>query len=124
MGEPRHPGPRPPAFSFPFAEATGAREAIVSAAARLQATIRLHELAFAPAVEGFEGRSRHEFERGLEAVLDACRQHVSALLAQAGQLDDEVDVARRRRDAAIEAQQRWQRDLDRWQEARSQASAR
>jgi hypothetical protein len=42
MGEPRHPGPRPSAFSYPFAAAGRAREATREAIDRLQAMVRVH----------------------------------------------------------------------------------
>jgi hypothetical protein len=121
MGEPRHPGPRPPGFSYPYAEAARARSAIVQAASRLQAMVRIHRLALPPALDGFEGRTRQEFEPRLAEVLEACEAHAEALLSQADLLDHELEVARRREDAAREARARWQRELDRWTAAQRQA---
>jgi hypothetical protein len=124
MGAPRHPGPRPPGFSYPFAEAGRAREATREAGYRLQAMVRVHRLSLASALVGFEGRTRVGFEQGIRAVLDRCEAHAQALLCQAELLDHEFAVARRREEQAVEAQTRWRRELDRWSAAQREATLR
>jgi hypothetical protein len=124
LGDVAHPGPEPALFSYPFAEARRARQALVDAAARITATVRIHELALPTAMDGFEGRTRHEFEPRLHALLDGCRAHAEALLVQADQLDHELAVAQRRLDASVEARARWRRDLARWTTAQHEAGVR
>jgi hypothetical protein len=117
-----HPGPQPALFAYPFAEARRAKQALEDAAARLQSTVRSHRLALGPAMQGFEGRTRHEFEPRLLAVLEGLEEHARALLSQADLLAHELDTASRRRDASVEARHRWRLAVDRWEAARREAA--
>jgi hypothetical protein len=109
-----HPGPQPALFAFPFAEAERARRAAEDAAEEIAHLVRVHEAAFAPAVEGFEGRTREQFQALLEASLEGCRAHLRALRDQAERVAADIALAEQRLTASEDARTRWHRDHDRW----------
>ena len=114
---PLHPGPQPARFTFPFAAASAAMEAVDALLDEIDLTVRRHEDAAAAVRPGFEGLARERFDRDLEAALDELRRLRRLLAADLGDLGDDLAEARRRAEAADEARRRWRADLRRWRAA-------
>lgn len=110
-----HPGPQPRLFVFPFAEASAAGQAVRDLAEDLRLLAARHEDAAAQTRPGFQGQSRHEFDRGVEAVARALRSRAAVLESQADLLDDRVALARRRLADSEEALRRWHQQVAAYQ---------
>jgi hypothetical protein len=83
-----HPGPRPGDLTLPIAEARAALAAIEHLLDDVGACVRLHDAAAAEVGQGFEGRSRTNFESWLVEVL-------ARLASRRQQLADDADELRR-----------------------------
>jgi hypothetical protein len=92
-----HPGPQPPPFEFPFAEARAALDAIEALVDALSRGARAHEQAAALPPRAFEGASRDAHERWSADVLDELR-------GQRSLLDDDAAHLRHRLLTAHHAQ--------------------
>jgi hypothetical protein len=88
-----HPGPQPPLFEFPFAEARAALDAIESLVAALSSGARAHEQAAALPRRSFDGASRDAHERWLADVLDEVRGQRNLLEDDAAYLRQQLLVA-------------------------------
>lgn len=110
--DPPHPGPRPEAFTFPFAEGHAALVSMEAELDDLAACVRVHEDAGGELCAITEGASAQAFEAWLASAL-------ARLRVERQQLADDVDALRAR--LALAEQQRadreqairtWQRRMD------------
>jgi len=103
-----HPGPRPDAFAFPFAQAATARSAIDTAAADLRGILAVHSDAVGVARVGFEGQAREHFDRGFAQLMAEVDRGLVDLRTQSDTLADDIDEARRR-EHSLDALADWTR---------------
>lgn len=117
MSEVPHPGPQPPTFFYPFAEARAAAVAADDLADDLAQLADRHEQAAAVATVGFTGRTATAFETQLRETIAGLREEVAALRAQADALEADLASARRREEQSAQAREDWRRRHRTWQEA-------
>jgi hypothetical protein len=116
---PPRPGPAPPDFHFPFAEAARALDAIEDLIDDIASMVSRHRSAAVSARVGFEGRARREFDAAFESLMSDFDDARTNLANDAAVLDAAIQTARvRQRQArdAIAAHQRavvtYQRAVD------------
>lgn len=103
-----HPGPLPEEFAFPFAEAQRALAAIDAAVQRSRATADCHGDAAAHAQVDFAGQTSDQFGSGSSQVGEALQRLAASLDADRDMLQDDIDTARRLRDASLDALALWE----------------
>jgi len=118
------PGPRPEAFTFPFAAASAALAAIEEAVAELQAMVSAHDDAVGDARIDFEGETRRSFDRGFAQLMNRTDDRIRQLQAQRDDLADDIVEARRRREANLDATAEWGQAVQRYQEAQASGAVR
>lgn len=104
---PPPPGPRPPAFTFPFAAAQRLLAALQDAAGDLTGLAGVHRDAAADARVGFEGATRRNFDAALGDLLGALGNERGRLRADAATLAATVAQARTRQQATDDALAAW-----------------
>lgn len=123
IDRPPHPGPQPPLFRYPFAEASAAREAADVLAATLGRLRDTHDDAWSDVDAGtFEGRTADELRGRLREHLAEVDDSVDALRRQADALADEMQLARRRQQENAAARAAWARNEDAWADWRPPAT--
>lgn len=100
---PPHPGPAPAEFAFPFAEARSVLAAGVALEQGVAAIIDRHHAAAAIVRGGFEGATRTDFDSGLAEVTARLGGDLGVLRHDLAAVEDDVEVARRRRQASLDA---------------------
>lgn len=101
---PTHPGPRPSAFVFPFAEAATAASAIEDMIEEIQHVIDTHEREVDAATADFRGEAATSFLTRFDDDMADLRTLKSDLVTEQTELDAAITTAMERkeaRDAAI-----------------------
>lgn len=100
---PPHPGPAPDAFAFPFAEARAVLATGAALEVGIAAVISRHGDAAGAVRAGFEGATREDFDRGLVEVTAGLDGDLLAVRDDLGAVEDDMALARQRREASLDA---------------------
>lgn len=100
---PPHPGPAPAEFAFPFPEARAVLSAGDALEAGIAAVIDRHHAAASAVRTGFEGATRADFDAGLAEVTARLDGDLGVLRGDLGAVEDDIAVARQRRESSLDA---------------------
>lgn len=122
MDRPPHPGPQPPLFRYPFAEASAARTAADALADTLGRLRDTHDDAWSDVEAArFEGRTAGELRARLRDLLAGVDDAVDALRRQADDLADEITLAEQRQLDNAAARAAWSSSYRAWADWRPPA---
>jgi hypothetical protein len=122
-GLPRHPGPAPTEFRFPFAEAAAAQAAIDGLVDDIASMLSVHRSAVVSARVDFSGQTRQEFDAAFESVTGELDSAKSSLDADAAALEDAIATARIRRQSSLDAIAEHSRAMSSYNTAVAEANA-
>jgi chromosome segregation ATPase len=108
---PRHPGPRPAEFEFPFALGRQALAAMEDELEELEACVRSHDDAGAEVCAAAEGVSATAFETWLSTALERLVTARTQLADDIEALRTQLAVAERRRADRQQAIATWERRM-------------
>jgi hypothetical protein len=113
---PRHPGPRPTEFEFPFALGRRALVEMEAELAELEACVRSHDDAGAEVCAAAEGASATAFEAWLTAALQRLVAARTQLAEDIEALRAQLALAEQRRTDRARAIATWERRMREYRE--------
>lgn len=107
-----HPGPRPPDFEFPFAQARRLQDACSRLATSARRARERSNSVYAYAQQDFTGQARQACDQGAERISDRTDELADQAERQAERVGKAIAEARRMEAAAADALRQWNADVD------------